>query len=112
MSRLSNARTIGQIERIALAPNTDLKKRRWRAGEIDCTREQHRYEGEDYAFSVTVLQLRHRSAAGALQWHVSIISERWWAVDDSHTPIKDTKWLRLMQGSATKVTAWLDRQKS
>jgi hypothetical protein len=54
-----------------------------------------------------VLQLK-LVRSGRISWHVMIVTERWRS-GDSSKDIRSAKWLKLIEGKASDVTAWMRR---
>lgn len=105
MQRLNNSRTIAEIEAIAGVSRTTYAERRWLVGDVECSRDSHRFSGPAYAFTVDILQLRR--ARPGRPWHVMIATELWRGAGDTDRDIRGTKWLTVVSGKATDVTDWV-----
>lgn len=107
MARLSNARTIIDIEAIVSVVDRPGKDRHhWQIKGIDCVRETHRYSGAAYAFSVDVLQLK-LTRAGRTVWHAMLVTELWRGAGETDTDMRATRWLKLVRGKKSDVTEWI-----
>jgi hypothetical protein len=71
--RISNSRTIADIEYVIEPPRQGSDLAVWTACGIACRRDRHRYSGRDYSFSFELLNLHHDARHKG--WHVVIISE-------------------------------------
>jgi hypothetical protein len=107
MKRVSNSRNIGDIEYVIEALSIGDGKRFWTAHGADCTRSRHRFSAQLYDFTIEVVELR-MIKSGRLSWHVMIVTE-WWRSAEANVDIRRTKWLKVLRGKATDVTAWMRR---
>jgi hypothetical protein len=107
MKRVANSRTISDIEFVIDAPSLGDPKRSWTAHGVECTRDRHRFSGQLYDFTIEVVQLR-MVKSGRTSWHVMIVTE-WWRSGDSDKDIRNTKWLKVLSGKPSEVTAWMRR---
>lgn len=105
MKRVGNADTIADIEFVIGAPSAGDPRQSWTAFGVDCTRERHRYMGQSYEFNIDVVDLR-RAKAGRLLWRVLIITE-WWHAAGVKGEIRNTKWLKVLNGKASDVKTWM-----
>ena len=106
MKRVGNAQTIADIEYVIDAPTLSDPRRSWTAHEVDCKRDRHRYSGPDYEFNIEIIDLRKSKAGRASPWRVLIVTE-WWYSADSKTEIRNTKWLKVLEGKASDIKAWM-----
>ncbi len=107
MARLSNARTILDIEAIVTSSDRPGRNRhRWHVKGVECTRESHRYSGSTYAFTIDVLQLRH-VRAGRTAWHAVLVTEWWRGAGETDIDMRAIRWLKLLAGKKSDVTAWV-----
>jgi hypothetical protein len=107
MKRIGNSRTISDIEFVIDAPSPGDAKSCWNAHGVECTRDRHRFSGQAYAFMIEVVQLR-LIKSGRTSWHAMIVTE-WWHSANSEVDIRNTKWLKVLTGKASDVTAWMRR---
>jgi hypothetical protein len=107
MKHVGNARTISDIEFVIEAPSVGDTRRAWTAHGVQCTRDRHRFSGQEYDFTIEVVQLRLMKS-GRTSWHVVIVTE-WWRAAHSDSDIRCTKWLKVLTGRASDVTAWMRR---
>lgn len=105
MKRVGNAQTISDIEFVINAPALGDPRHSWTAHGVECTRNRHRYSGLDYEFNIEIVDLR-RTKAGRTSWRVLIVTELWQATD-TKGEIRNTKWLKLLNGKASDVKAWM-----
>jgi hypothetical protein len=100
--RISNARTIADIEYVVDPPSQGSDLAAWTACGISCRRDRLRYSGGNYSFSFELLHLhndaRHRG------WHVVIISELW-RFEGMRGEPRVTKSLRVLRGKVADVLA-------
>lgn len=106
MAKLANARTIARLERLLHSGNPSPGRRRWKIDDVECMAERHRCTTQDYVFSIEIVHIRLSTRAW-LEWHLMIVSERWW--DHADEVIRDVRWLKLISGAATHVLDWLRR---
>ncbi len=107
MARLSNARTILDIEGIvSVLDRPGRDRHHWQAKGVDCTRESHRYSGGTYAFTIDVLQLK-LIRAGRTVWHAILVTELWRGAGEADVDMRATRWLKLLRGKKSDVTAWV-----
>ncbi|MBN9597189.1 MAG: hypothetical protein IJ127_06890 [Afipia sp.] len=109
MTRISNARTIADIEFVIDAPSIGSEINAWVAHGVECQRDRHRFNGQGYSFSLDVLSLRlvetrHR-------WHVVIISELW-GFAGTTSEARRTQSLKVLKGKPSDVLAWMRRHRS
>jgi hypothetical protein len=107
MKRVSNSRNIGDIEYVIESLSIGDGKRSWTAHGANCTRSRHRFSAEAYDFTIEVVELR-MIKSGRLSWHVMIVTE-WWRSAEANVDIRTTKWLKVLRGKASDVTAWMRR---
>jgi hypothetical protein len=107
MKRVGNSRTISDIEFVIDAPSLGDPKCSWSANGVECTRDRHRFSGQSYEFTIEVVQLR-MVKSGRTSWHVVIVTE-WWRSGASDTDIRNAKWLKVLSGKPSDVTAWMRR---
>jgi hypothetical protein len=105
MKRVGNADTIADIEYVIDALAIGDSRHSWTAYGVDCTRDRHRFSSQSYEFNVEVLDLRH-SKGRHDAWRVLIVTE-WWRATDTKAEIRSTKWLKVLSGKASDVTAWM-----
>jgi len=106
MARIGNARTIADIEYVIDPPSAGSEITAWLAHGVKCARDRHRYGGQSYSFNLDVIDLRHD--AGRPRWHVVIISEGW-RFAGAKTDSRGTKSLKVLEGKASDVLAWMRR---
>jgi len=107
MARIGNARTISDIEFVIDVPGPGQDQASWQAQGVECSRDRHRFSGQAYAFAIEVLQLK-LVRSGRISWHVMIVTE-WWRSSDSAKDVRNTKWLKVIEGKPSDVTAWMRR---
>jgi hypothetical protein len=107
MKRVSNSRNIGDIEFIVDTLSVGDAKRVWNAHGVECKRDRHRFSGQTYDFMIEALELR-MVRSGRVCWQVLIVTE-WWRSTDTDAEIRSTKWLKVLRGKPTDVTAWMRR---
>jgi hypothetical protein len=105
VKRVSNSRTIGEIEFIIGAPSVGDARRSWIAHGVECTRDRHRFSGRTYQFTIEVVELR-LVKSGRMSWHAMIVTQ-WWRSGDEDTDLRSTKWLKVLRGRPSDVTAWM-----
>lgn len=105
MKRVGNAQTIADIEFVIDAPALGDSRQAWTAHGVACTRERHRFSGGTYEFNIEVVELR-LTKAGRIAWRALIVTE-WWQADGGE--IRNSKWLKVLEGKASDVTAWMRR---
>jgi hypothetical protein len=110
MKRIGNARTISDIEFVIEAPGLGDSKSSWSAHGVECTRDRHRFSGQAYAFSIEIVQLR-LIKSGRTSWHAIIVTE-WWHSANSATDVRNSKWLKILSGKSSDVTAWMRRYRA
>lgn len=103
MKRVGNAQTIADIEFVIDAPTLGDARHAWTVHGVECTRDRHRFGGQAYEFNIEVVELR-RSKAGRIVWRVLIVTEWWQAAGGE---IRNNKWLKVLDGKASDVTAWM-----
>jgi hypothetical protein len=59
---------------------------------------------------IEVVQLR-LIKSGRTSWHAIIVTE-WWHSANSEADIRNTKWLKVLSGKASDVTAWMRRSRA
>lgn len=109
MPRIGNARTISDIEYVIEAPSLGSDVTSWSAYGVACSRDQHRFTGQDYSFAFEVLNLRLEGKPRQ-RWHVVIVSELW-RFKDARADARSSKSLRVIQGKAGDVLAWMRRSR-
>jgi hypothetical protein len=107
MKRIGNSRTISDLEFVIDAPGLGEAKSQWTAHGVECTRERHRFSGQFYAFRIDVVQLR-LIKSGRTLWHAMVVTE-WWHSANSEADFRNTKWLKVLNGKPSDVTAWIRR---
>jgi hypothetical protein len=110
MKRVGNSRAISDIEFVIDAPSLGDSKRSWTAHGVECTRNRHKFADHEYAFTLEVVQLRCIKSR-RLAWHAMIVTE-WWHLDDPDATIRNTKWLKVLSGKGSDVTAWMRRSRA
>jgi hypothetical protein len=110
MGRIDNSRTIADIEFVVDSARPGAESTAWRVHGVDCTRDRHRFSGQSYEFRIDVLQLRHAGTSRS-SWHVAVVTE-WWRSGAAQQDIRNTKWLKVVQGNASNVTAWIRRYRA
>jgi hypothetical protein len=103
MRRVGNAQTIADIEFVIDAPALGDPRRSWTVHGVECTRDRHRFAGQSYEFNIEVVELR-RMKGSRLTWRVLIVTEWWHAAGGE---IRNSKWLKVLSGRASEVTAWM-----
>lgn len=107
MAKLSNARTILDIEAIvASSDRLGRDRHHWQVKGVECTRESHRYSGSTYAFTIEVLQLKLIRARRTV-WHAVLVTEWWRGTGEANIDLRSTRWLKLVRGTNSDVTAWV-----
>lgn len=106
MQRISNERTIMEIEAIAAARRPSLDTPAWTIEDAECRLDRHRFAGLSYAFSIDVLDLRcvRRSR---LIWHLMVVTELWHEEGADRRDLRSSKWLKLLAGKTPDVIAWI-----
>jgi hypothetical protein len=110
MKRVGTARTIADIEFVIDPPSIGDPRRCWQAYGVECQRNRHRFSGSTYSFTIDVVDLRLAKPAGG-SWHAVIVSESW-HTGTTDTNIRSSKWLKVLSGKASDVTAWMRRSRS
>jgi hypothetical protein len=110
MKRVGNAQTIADIEFVIDPPVLSERRHSWTAWEVDCTRDLHRYSGQAHEFNIQVVDLRHNKA-GRISWRALIITESWKA-DGERGEIRNSKWLKVLDGKTSDIKAWMRRCRS
>jgi hypothetical protein len=105
MKRIGNAQTIADIEFVIDAPALGDSRRAWTVHGVECTRDRHRFAGQAYEFNIEVVDLR-RNKAGRTSWRVLIITE-WWHATDAKGEMRNSKWLKVLNGRPSDVAAWV-----
>lgn len=108
MKRIGNAQTIADIEFVIDAPTLGDPRRAWTVQDVECTRDRHRFAGQSYEFNIESVDLR-RTKAGRMLWRVLIVTE-WWQAEGRE--IRNSKWLKVLSGRASDVTAWMRSRRS
>ncbi len=109
MKRVGTARTIADIEFVIDAPGVGDPRRCWQAYGVECQRDRHRFSGPTYSFTVDIVDLRLAKANGS--WHAVIVSETWHA-GPGDANIRSFKWLKVLSGKASNLTAWMRHSRS
>ena len=110
MKRVGNAQTIADIEFVIDPPVLSERRHSWTAWGVNCTRDLHRYSGQAYEFNIEVVDLRH-SKAGGIAWRALIVTE-WWKVDGERSEMRNSKWLKVLDGKSSDIKAWMRRCRS
>jgi hypothetical protein len=105
MKRVGNAQTISDIEFVINAPALGDPRTSWSAHGVECTRNRHRYSGLDYEFNIEIVDLR-QTRAGSTSWRVLIVTELWQTAN-TKSEIRNTKWLKVLNGKASDIKAWM-----
>jgi hypothetical protein len=105
MKRVGNAHTIADIEFVIDAPALGDSRRSWTAHGVECTRDRHRFSGPTYEFNIDIVDIQ-RSKGTRASWRVLIVTE-WWHATGAKGEIRNTKWLKVLAGKASDVTAWM-----
>lgn len=105
--RLSNARTIADIEFVIDGPGLGSDETAWSAFDAACSRTRHRYLGDTYSFAFDIVHIR-LSSKTKLVWHIVIVSELWQFKQLKGVP-RGTKSLKLIRGKSADVLSWLRR---
>jgi len=105
MKRVGNAQTIADIEFVIDAPALSDRRHAWTVHGVECTRDRHRYSGPAYEFNIEIIDLR-RAKAGRTSWRVLIVTE-WWQAAGTKGELRHTKWLKVLNGKASDVKAWM-----
>ena len=106
MSRIANERTIIEIETIVDSVRPSLETISWRAHDVDCHRDRHRFVGQSYAFSIDVLEMRF-TRKGRVLWHLIVVTERWQGSARTSLDLRTSKWLKLLVGKNSDVIDWI-----
>ncbi|MGA9136961.1 MAG: hypothetical protein WBZ39_03355 [Methylovirgula sp.] len=109
MKRVGTARTIADIEFVIDAPSIGDPRHCWQAYGVECRRDRHRFSGPTYSFTIDVVDLQLAKASGS--WHAIIVSESWHA-GTGDANIRSIKWLKVLSGKASDLTAWMRRSRS
>jgi hypothetical protein len=107
MAKIAKASVISDIEYIIDAPSAAIGRHSWQAQGVECSRERHRYSGQNYVFTIDVLQVRF-VRAGRIIWQLILVTEGWRAADGDMV-LRQAKWLKLIDGKASDVTSWIQR---
>jgi hypothetical protein len=110
MKRVGNAQTIADIEFVIDAPALSDRRHSWTACGADCTRDRHRYSGQNYEFNIEIVDLRLSKTGGA-SWRVLIVTE-WWGSEREGSEIRNSKWLKVLDGKPSDIKAWMRRCRS
>jgi hypothetical protein len=110
MPRISNARTIADIEFVIDAPSIGSGLSAWTSRGVDCLRERHRFDGQAYSYIFDVLQLRF---AGDRRrgWHAVVITELWRFAGSKSEP-HPAKSLRVIGGRSADILSWMRTNRS
>jgi hypothetical protein len=103
MKRVGNAQTIADIEFVIDAPALGDRRSAWTVHGVECIRDRHRFAGPGYEFNIEVVDLQ-RLKAGRTVWRALIVTE-WWHAGGGE--IRNSKWLKVLSGRASEVTAWM-----
>lgn len=110
MPRLSNARTIADIEFVletsSLAPDASA----WQSYGVDCTRDRHRFSNPGYAFIIDVLHLRSSGIPGRSKWYAVILTEQWRFTEGSKEN-RTTKSLKVIHGKQADILSWMRKSR-
>jgi hypothetical protein len=102
--RISNSRVIADIEFVIEPPSAGSLVTTWSANGVTCIRDWHRFSGSDYSFAIDLIQIRHE--APRKRWQIVIVSETW-RFRLSKGDARPTKSLRVLEGKASDVLAWM-----
>jgi hypothetical protein len=105
MKRVGNAQTISDIEFVIDAPSLGDSRCSWTVHGVECTRDRHRFSGPAYEFNIEIVDLR-RTKGGHAAWRVLIVTE-WWQAAGAKGEIRNAKWLKILNGKASDVKAWM-----
>jgi len=106
MKRVGNAQTIADIEFVVDAPTLSDPRRSWTAHGVECTRDRHRYSGPGYEFNIEIMDLRKPKTGRMATWRILIVTE-WWQAAGSKVEVRNTKWLKVLEGRASDVKTWM-----
>lgn len=109
MPRISNARTIADIEFVIAAPSAGSDKERWKAHGVECSRDRHRFSSQSYSFSFELVHLRF-SAPSRARWYAIIITEQW-RFPESRVESRTTKALKMIYGRQADVLTWMRKSR-
>jgi hypothetical protein len=109
MPRISNVRTIADIEFVINAPSAGSDQAAWKAHGVDCSRDRHRFSSQTYSFSFELVHLRSGGSARA-KWYVVIVTERC-RFPQSRTESRTTKPLKVIYGRQADVLSWMRRSR-
>lgn len=110
MKRVGNAQTIADIEFVIDLPVLSERRHSWTTWGVNCTRDLHRYSGQAYEFNIEVVDLRH-SKAGRISWRALIVTE-WWKADGERGEMRNSKWLKVLDGKPSDIKAWMRKCRS
>jgi len=107
MAKIAKASVISDIEYIIDAPSPAIGRHSWQVQGVECSRDRHRFSGQSYVFTIDVLQVRF-VRAGRIIWRLILVTEGWRAADGD-VVLRQTKWLKLIDGRPSDVTSWIQR---
>ncbi|QND71145.1 hypothetical protein [Tardiphaga robiniae] len=107
MARIGNSRTISDIEYVIEPPSVGSNVTAWVAHGVKCARDQYRFSGQSYSFSLEVVDLRQEAPARQ-RWHVVIIGEVW-RFAGAKSDSRGTRSLRVIDGKASDILSWMRR---
>jgi hypothetical protein len=107
MPKIAKGSVIADIEYIIDAPSAAIERHSWQVQGVECSRDRHRFSGQSYTFTIDVLQVRF-VRGGRTIWRLILATEGWRAADGD-TVLRQTKWLKLIDGKASDVTSWIQR---
>jgi hypothetical protein len=105
MPRISNARTIADIEFVIDAPRAGSDREAWKAHGAECSRDRHRFSSPSYSFSIELTHLRFNVLQRA-KWYVVMVTEQW-RFSQSKVEIRTAKSLKVVYGRQTDVLDWM-----
>jgi hypothetical protein len=105
MPRISNARTIADIEFVIDAPGAGSEQTTWKAHGVGRSRDRHRFSNHAYSFSFELVHLRSNGPRSA-KWYAVIVTERWRFVESKLEP-RTTKVLKMIYGRQADVLTWM-----
>jgi hypothetical protein len=103
--RLSNSRTISDIEFVIRAPSPGSDITEWKAHGADCAREIHRYVGQTYSFYFEILHVQ-LAAPSRKPWQIVVIKEHWHFFQ-SKADQRLTKSLKIIHGKQADILDWM-----
>jgi hypothetical protein len=110
MKRIGNADTIADMEFVLDTPRFFDTRHTWTVDGVDCARSRYRFSGASYEFHIEVVELR-RAHGGPKSWRALLVSELW-RTTDTGTEIRNSKWLKVLSGRPSEITAWMRNRRS